>query len=239
MHAFEKHPQGYLRLAGLAYLANIALGLFGEVFVRGTLVVAGDGPGTAAHIAQAQELWRLGLAGDLLMQLLDVPLIVLFYLLLRPVSRPLALMSTAFNIVQTAVLAANKLAMLAPLLLLSLPDAQGASWLGPMTLFWVRLHGHGFGIGLIFFGLCCLLRGWLILRSGYLPRALGGLLAAAGACYLINSFALLLAPTVADRLFPWVLLPSFVGELALSLWLLLRGIDVQAWHRRLAGAGGP
>ena len=238
MNAFEQRPRGYLRLAGLAYLANIALGLFGEVFVRGTLVVAGDGAATAAHIAQAQGLWRLGLMGDLLMQLLDVPLIVAFYLLLRPVSRPLALMATGFNIVQTAVLAANKLAMLAPLLLAASPEAQaGAPWLGPMTAFWLRLHSHGFGIGLLFFGISCLLRGWLIARSTYLPRALGGLLAAAGACYVLNSIALLVLPSVADLFFPWVLIPAFLGELALSLWLLLRGVDVRAWQARLAGAG--
>lgn len=235
MNTFEQHPQAWLRLAGLAYLANIALGLFGEVFVRGTLVVAGDGAATAAHIAQHQGLWRLGLAGDLLMQLLDIPLIVVFHLLLKPVSRPLALMATAFNIVQTAVLGVNKLTMVAPLLLATAPEAQGgAPWLGPMTMLWVRLHAHGFGIGLVFFGLTCLLRGWLIVRSGFLPRTLGFLLAAAGACYLINSFALLLAPALAALLFPWVLLPSFVGELALSLWLLARGIDAQAWHRRRA-----
>ncbi len=236
MKTFEQHPQGYLRLAGLAYLANIALGLFGEVVVRGTLVVAGDGLATATRIAENAGLWRLGLGGDLLMQLLDIPLIVVFYLLLRPVSRPLALMATAFNIVQTAVLAVNKLSMLAPLLLISAPATPE---LGSQLLFWVRLHAHGFGIGLIFFGVACLLRGWLIARSGVLPRLLGVLLIAAGAGYLVNSFALLLAPALADRLFPWVLIPSFVGELALSLWLLARGLDAQAWHAKWAPRPGP
>lgn len=231
MHPFENHPQPYLRLAGLAYLANIALGLAGEVLVRGTMVVPGDGLATAAHIAQSPGLWRLGLAGDLLMQLLDVPLIVVFHLLLRPVSPTLALMSTLFNVVQTAILAVNKLAMLAPLLLvtgLGTPPAM----LGPLTALWVQLHAHGFGIGLIFFGVTCLLRGWLIVRSGFLPRRLGLLLMAAGAGYLVNSFALLLAPPLAARLFPWVLMPAFVGELALSLWLLIRGVDEPAWRAR-------
>ena len=236
MKTFESNPQGYLRLAGLAYLANIALGLFGEVVVRGTMVVAGDGLATAARIAQDPGLWRLGLGGDLLMQLLDIPLIVVFYLLLRPVSRPLALMATAFNIVQTAVLAANKLFMLAPLLLITAPATPD---LGSQVQFWVRLHAHGFGIGLIFFGVACLLRGWLIARSGVLPRALGVLLIAAGAGYLVNSFALLLAPTLAGLLSPRLLIPSSARDLALSLWLLARGLDVQAWHARWAPRAGP
>lgn len=237
MPSFDQHPQPWLRLAGLAYLANIALGLFGEVVVRGSMVVPGDGVATAANILQDPAFWRLGLTGDLLMQLLDVPLIVAFHLLLRPVSAPLALMATGFNIVQTAVLATNKLFMLAPLLLASTPEAtQGASWLGPMTVFWMRLHAHGFGIGLLFFGVTCLLRGWLIVRARFLPSWLGVLLMAAGAGYLINSLALLGAPALAARLFPWVLMPAFVGELALSLWLLVRGIDLPAWHQQRAAA---
>lgn len=233
MQSFDRHPQAWLRIAGLAYLANIALGLFGEVIVRGSMVVPGDGVATAANILQAPEFWRLGLTGDLLMQLLDVPLIVAFHLLLRPVSAPLALMATVFNVVQTAVLAVNKLFMLAPLLLASTPEAtQGASWLGPMTIFWVRLHAHGFGIGLLFFGMTCLLRGWLIVRATFLPTWLGVLLMTAGAGYLLNSFALMAAPSAAQKLFPWVLVPCFVGELALSLWLLVRGVDLLAWTRQ-------
>ena len=85
----------------------------------------------------------------------------------------------------------------------------------------VQLHGQGFGIGLIFFGVACLIRGALIARSGVLPRLLGVLLAVAGLAYLVNSFALLLAPDLARLLFPAVLLPAFVGELAFALWLLL------------------
>jgi membrane-bound ClpP family serine protease len=86
----------------------------------------------------------------------------------------------------------------------------------------VSLHGQGFGIGLIFFGVACVIRGALIAKSGVLPRVLGWGLVVAGAAYLVNSLALLLAPDVAKLLFPAVLLPAFVGELAFALWLALR-----------------
>ena len=209
------------RAAGLIYLAIIALGLFGEVFVRGSLVVGGDVATTASNILSSQILWRTGIATDLLMHVLDVPLIVYFYLLLKPVSYPLALLATAFNVVQTCVLAINKLALVATLSLLNsselaakLIDSQAFAFLA------IRLHSYGFGVGLIFFGLACVVRGYLVFKSSYVPRVLGMLLVLAGISYLVNSFALLLSPPLAAVLFPIVLLPAFVAELALTLWLL-------------------
>lgn len=234
--SFNHNPTFYLRFAGVAYLANILLGLFGEAVVRGSLVVAGDAAATAANIAGAPGLWRTGIAGDLLMQLLDIPLIVLFYLLLKPVSHTLAITATCFNIVQTAVLALNKLALLAPLLLaasFSGQTAMPAGELAHLTVFWLKMHSHGFGIGLIFFALACLIRGYLIVKSDFLPAFLGYLLMAAGVSYLLNSFALLLVPDIAALLFPWVLAPSLLGELAITLWFLFGGVNMAAWRAKL------
>ncbi|MCT6699290.1 DUF4386 domain-containing protein [Rheinheimera sp. 4Y26] len=232
---FAQNPNFYLRLAGVAYLANIALGLFGETVVRGTLVVAGDAAATAANIANSPGLWRAGIGGDLLMQLLDIPLIVLFYLLLKPVHHGLAITATLFNIVQTSVLAVNKLALVAPLLLLA-PAAQAAmpaELLAQLTAFWVKMHSHGFGIGLIFFGVTCIIRGYLIVKSEFLPAFLGYLLIAAGGSYVLNSAAQLLAPDLATLLFPWVLAPSLLGELAITLWFLCCGLKTAAWQAKL------
>jgi len=221
------------RAAGAIYLAIIGLGLFGEAFVRGSLVVSGDVATTANNILGSQPLWRMGIASDVLMHVLDVPLIVFFYLLLRPVSQPIALLATFFNIVQTCVLAGNKLTLVAVLTVLG-SSAPGLTPTDSYALasLALGLHGYGFGIGLIFFGLTCLARGYLIFRSGYIPRALGVLLGLAGVSYLINSFALLLSPSLAAILFPAVLLPAFVGELLLSLWLLFA--NERALQQRIA-----
>ncbi len=212
------------RLAGCIYLAIIGLGLFGEVFVRGALVVGGDAASTAISILESQGLWRSGIGGDLFMQVLDLPLIVFFYLLLRPVSKPLALLATALNIVQTCVLAANKLTLIGALLMLQRSVSGMAASpenLQDFAYVAINLHGYGFGVGLIFFGFACVVRGYLMFHSGFVPRFLGVLFAIAGLSYLVNSFALLLAPKLASLLFPAVLLPALVGELAVSFWLLL------------------
>lgn len=102
----------------------------------------------------------------------------------------------------------------------------------------VESYGFGFGTSLIFFGRECLFLGYLIYRSGYIPKALGVLWPIAGLCYLTNSFALLVAPSFADRIFSAILIPAFVGEASLCLWLLWKGVDVEKW-RPLAGAQSP
>lgn len=237
--SFERSPQFYARLGGLLYLAIIGLGIFGELFVRGTFVVSGDAMATANSILRSPFLWRSSIAGDLLMHVLDIPVILILYLLLRPVSESLALLATLLNLVQTAVLAANKLILLAPLFLqedvgylksFSLEQLHALSYLA------VKAHGVGFGIGLIFFGFACLVRGYLIVKSGYLPKFLGIFILIAGLSYLINSFALLLDPSFAASIQPGILVPAFVGELSLCLWLIVNGVNTAQWEQR---AGSP
>ncbi|MBI3346991.1 MAG: DUF4386 domain-containing protein [Burkholderiales bacterium] len=211
-----------LRLSGLCYLAIIGLGLWSELYVRGGLVVAGDAAETARRIAAQPLLWRSGLVADLLMQVLDLPIIVMMWRLLRPVNEPLALTAAGLNGVQTAMLVANRVQLLAALDLLT-GTAMGAAFppaqREALAMLAVQLHGQGFGIGLLFFGFSCVICGGLIARSGVLPRVLGALLGVAGLAYLVNSFALLLAPPLAALLFPAALAPAFVGELAFALWL--------------------
>jgi Domain of unknown function (DUF4386) len=233
--SFERSPQAYARTSGLMYLAIIALGLFGEAFARGSVIVGGDPAATVANLAAHESLWRAGIAGDLLMHVLDIPIIVFFYLLLRPVDKGLALLSATFNLVQTAVLALNKSMLIVPLVLLEQANSGAAAGQDVQALISlsIGMHSYGFGTGLIFFGLASIVRGYLILKSGFLPKTLGVLLQVAGLCYLTNSFALLLAPSLADVLFPWILMPSFIGELLLAGWLLIKGIDVERWRESM------
>ena len=77
LSSIEQSPQRYARTGGVVYLAIIVLGIFGEAFVRGTLVVSGDATATANAIAASESLWRVGIAGDLLMHVLDLPMILL------------------------------------------------------------------------------------------------------------------------------------------------------------------
>jgi hypothetical protein len=95
--------------------------------------------------------------------------------------------------------------------------------------------GQNMMIGLIFFGFDCLAIGWLILRSTFLPWLLGAMMMFAGVCYLIDTFATLLVPAF-DPPFD-LLLPAYVAEAALTLWLLICGVNDAKW-KTLAGALG-
>jgi hypothetical protein len=230
-------PQSWARLGGFAYLVIIAFGIFGEAGVRGRLLVPGDAAATAANVAGSELLWRLGIAADLIAQVCDVAVMLTFYLLLRPVNRNLALAALLLNLVQTAVLVTNKLALIVPLILLGNEEALkgfAPEQLQALSYLSIRLHSYGFGLGLIFFGTECLIVGYLIRRSAYLPRILGVGMQIAGACYLTNTFALLLAPDLARAISPAILVPVFFAELALCLWLIAKGVDVAKWNERAA-----
>jgi hypothetical protein len=227
-------PQLYARTAGVLYLLNILAGFFGEMVVRARLVVANDPAATAHNILAHQLLFRCGIAGDLFMHLTDVPGIVIFYLLMRPVSPDLSLLTACFNLVQTSMLVANKVQLLATLSFLASPHpAFTTAQLQNLALNSLTLHEQGFGVGLVFFGVTCLFTGYLIYRSGYLPRTIGVFQAVVGICYLTNSFALILAPAVADKLAPFLLPPAGLGELATCLWFLFKGINMEKWNERI------
>jgi Domain of unknown function (DUF4386) len=229
-------PQVYARIAGVLYLINIACGLFGEIFVRGHLVVAGDALATAHRIMGSEFLFRCGLAGDVIMHITDVPMTVIFYVLLRPVSRDLSLLAALFGMLQTAILGANKLNLVTVLLLLGGSNylkAFDPNQLQALASLSLALHEHGFGIGLIFFGVSCVVTGYLMFRSGYFPRTLGVLQGIAGVSYLINSFALILYPSLAAKMFPAIVLPAFLGELATCVWLIVKGVNTSKWNERL------
>ena len=230
----EVSPQVYARIAGSLYLIIIIAGALGQIFIRGKLIVAGDAIATAGNLMASQSLWRIGIAGDLLMHVLDIPVMLALYLLLKPVNKPLAVSAVLFNLIQTAVLVVNKLNLLVPLLLLG--NAEYLKALEPQQLqalayVPLRLHDYGFGIGLIFFGCVCLVQGYLIFKSGFLPKTIGVLMALAGLSYLANSITLLLAPAYAEMVVP-VLALALLGELALALWLIVKGVNVPKWNEK-------
>lgn len=228
-------PQLFARIGGIAYLLIIIAGGYDEMFIRNTMIVAGDAAATARNIAASPLLWRISLAGDIVMHVCDLVVAMSYYFLLKPVNKNLAMLSVLFGLIQTAVLVANKMNLVMPLLLLNNPaylnsfDVHQLEALGFLA---IRAHGYGFAIGLVFFGFECLIDGYLIRKSGYLPAILGVLVQIAGLCYLINSFTLILSPVLAGQLSIAILVPPFLGELSICLWLIFKGVNLKIWNKR-------
>jgi hypothetical protein len=144
------------------------------------------------------SLWRFGIASEYFLLICAVVLTLIFYVLLKPVNRDLALLATFLNLVSVAIEAAatmNLIAALFPLGNAPYLKAFTPEQLNALTALAIRWHAYGFGVALIFFGCVCLLLGRLIFKSGYLPKPVGVLMQIAGLSYLINSFALLLLLT--------------------------------------------
>ncbi|HZF10651.1 MAG TPA: DUF4386 domain-containing protein [Thermoanaerobaculia bacterium] len=237
-HETEASPQVYARIGGWLYLIIIVAGLFGEAFVRDKLIVSGDAMATARNLRSSELLWRLGIAGNLVHLSCAVALALVFYVLLRPVSKNLALLATFFGLVSITLEAASKLVLIAALFPLGKAEYLKVfqpEQLAALAYLSIKSHGFGFGVSLIFFGWACLVLGYLIFRSGYLPRVIGVLMQIAGVCYLVNSFALILAPKVADLLFPAVLVPAFIGEASFCVWLIVKGVNVEKWKLKADG----
>ncbi len=212
------------------------MGFIGEMFIRDKLIVTGDPAGTSSNILSHPLLWRIGIAGDLTMHICDAVVAIVYYILLKPVNRNIAKMALFFGLVQTAVLVANKMNLVIPVLLLgnsAYLKSVDPNVLHVLAYLSVVAHSYGFGIGLLFFGCACLLNGYMIFKSGYLPGFLGIMIQIAGVCYLINSFALILLPTLAGKLFPAILIPPLIGELSISLWLLFKGVNLNNWEERV------
>jgi hypothetical protein len=229
----EVSPRSQARIGGLCYLTIIVLGYFSEAYIRGKFIVSGSPAATAHNILASESLYRAGGAAEVLTMFFDITVALILYNLLKLVNRPLALLAAFFRLAFAAVLAVVALTHFAPLLFLKgghYMSVFSTEQLQALSLFSLRLHTVGFNISLTFFGLHCMLIGGLIVASNFLPRLIGGLLVIAGVCYLINAFTFLISPPLAAQLGDYILLPGFVAEVALALWLSVVGLNVPEWE---------
>src|SRR5438270_2419552 len=235
----ETSPRWLARMAGLLYLINIIGGAFAIGIVPAMLVVSGDAAATVHNIQTHELLYRFSLVAHLVVTVTNVPLAVIFYELFKVVNRRLALLDACFILVATAIEAAGLLNQFSPLVLLgSGPTASAlpAAQLQALAYLPTVLSGIHYSIHTVFFGFDIIIFAYLVLRSTFLPRAIGVLLAIDGLAYLVYSFANLLAPGFAAQLVPWIQLPALIGEGSLCLWLLLVGVDVERWKERASAA---
>ena len=236
--SIEASPQPYARTGGVLYLVIIALGIFGQMFVRDKIYVAGNPSATAANLISMESLWRMGIAAECVSLACVVALAMIYYYLLRPVSKELNLLATFFRMVSIAVEAAITVYLVSALLPVvnAKTKALNADQLGDLASLAIRTHSAGYALALFFTGCTFLVHGYLIMGSGYLPKTLGVLIEIAGIGYVVNTFAQFLFPSVAPMVFMAVILPVLIAETSLSLWLIFKGVNVEKWNERLAAA---
>lgn len=226
-HTTETSPLVNARVAGALYLTLVPLGFF-MLYVSSSLVVPGNAAATAAHILASESLFRLGIVSALLIQIVNIFVVLALYRLLKPVNQNMALLMVIFILLGTPIAMLNELNQLAVLLLLHGTDTLAGfttDQLQAIVPLFLDLHQLGISIAGIFWGLWLFPMGYLVLKSGFLPRILGVLLIIGCVGYLIESLAAILFPNFEVN----IALFTFWGEVLFPLWLVIRGVNVEQW----------
>jgi hypothetical protein len=216
----------YARAAGVALLLSVGFGILGEMILPGRIIVPGNAMETAINLAHP-SLVRVSFATYLVEGICDVALAVFFYILLRDVDKNLALLSACFGIASMVTYATAQSSFFTASL--SVSDAAGMAAFSTeqraaLAMLWVRRSETIATLFLALYGIATMLRGYLFLRSTYLPKILGALLILGGAGFFLRTTTYLLAPAYSS---PLMLLPMALAGIPLLLWLLIRGGRIQ------------
>lgn len=214
------------RIVGIIYPIQMATGIFGEVIARDRLVVRADAARTAENIVAGEQLLRFGIVADLITYILVLVLTWALYILLRPVNRNLALLGAFFRLSELAVLCLATVNSLVILRLVSGAEylkSFAPAQLQSLVMLAYTTQGLGMSIGFLLLGLGTAIFAWLLLKSGYVPKALA-LLGLVGALLLsIGTLAIILVPALSAMRMAYML-PLGLYEVGLGFWLLLKGI---------------
>lgn len=215
------------KIAGFLYLSYIVTTIIANAS-RGKLIVFGDAVTTANNIQSSEWLFRIGFMSDIIAGVLFLLAAWALYVLLKPVNKTIALLFLLLNLGGVAVQCLNMLNLFSAVLLLSGADylkVFQADQLQSMAMFFLDLNKSGFMIAQLFFGAWLFPLGYLVFKSGYLPRILGIVL-------MVECFAWLMFP-LQFFLFPSGVISTlssavgFIGEFGLMLWLVIMGAKDQ------------
>jgi hypothetical protein len=213
------------RFAGLLYVLLSIVGFFAMEYVPSKLIVHGNASATASNIAASETLFRLGIAAQLIGQAGFIFVALALYDLLKGVSRRHASLMVTLIVVSIPISFLNELNSIAALVLV-----RGGDFLSviekphrdALAMLFLKLHGQGFGVAEIFWGLWLFPLGLLVYKSRFLPRFLGVWLVLAGAAWVILSLTGLLLPQFEGKVDTYSQ-PAVLGEVVFMLWLLIRG----------------
>jgi hypothetical protein len=227
-------PHGKARLAGVFELLEGAASASGQVGILSLLVVQNSPAATAHNIIANESLFRLGFVVSVAGVGFHLAWGLLIYQLLKPVNRTVAALAVWFVVVTSAVQAMTAFLYLSPLVVLQSGASLGGlstDQVQSLAFVFIKLNAAAFRLDLVLFGVWCMLTGYLIWKSSFLPRLLGALLA-------IDGFGgvLYVWQPLAASLLPAIIAAAALAEIPIPLWLIVRGVDDKAWTERALAA---
>jgi hypothetical protein len=220
-------PRRVARITGLLYLLTIVMGIFAQGFVSERLVASGDAAATATNILAHRSLFEWSFTVYMIEMACQIMTTALFYFLLKPVNRSLALVAAFLSLSGCIIKTFAGVFYLAPLFVLG--GAQylnvfNAQQLQALALLFLKVNDHGAAMALAFFGFEALFNGYLVFRSTFLPRILGILSMGGGLGWLT-----FLYPPLGYRLFLYLAAFALLGSAAMIFWLIVFGVDEERW----------
>jgi hypothetical protein len=219
------------RIAGFLYLLLAPLGFFGLDYIP-SITVPENGMATVSNIMTHTVLFRLSILSALLIPIVTASVALFLYKLFKPVDKIQATLMVLFTLVATPIAMLNELNHFAVLLLLNGSEylkVFSVDQLYSQVMFFLDLSHYGVEITGIFWGLWLLPLGYLILKSNFIPKLIGILMLVAGFGYIVDPVALFLLPDLNIHIAQF----TFFGELVLLLWLLIKGVNVEQWEKRV------
>ncbi len=217
----KSNPNKTARIAGGLYLLLLPLGILGLIYPA-TLIVPGEMTTTASNILAHESLFRLSIVTALLIQVVNLFVVLFLYRLLNPVNKNMALLMVIFILLGAPIAMLTEANRAVALLLLQTADPSLT-----LAALFLDLHEVGIQIASIFWGLWLFPMGYLVFKSSYIPKLIGVLLIIGCFGYLADSFAFFLFPNFGVTISQF----TFVGELVLPLWLLIKGVNVAQWEK--------
>jgi hypothetical protein len=225
-------PRFKARLAGACEALEGITSSYGQVFILGKLVAFHNPAATAANIAAHEKLFWIGFISSILGVAFHIAWTLLFYQLFKPVHKTLAQLAALVSIIVCGLQALTAFLYLCPSLILNsggYVTTLSAPQLQDLAILFFRLNAYAFEVDLVFFAFYCILTGYLIFKSTFLPRLLGILLMLDGV-----GWALYIYPPLAAQLFTFIAAASGLAEIPLQLWLLIKGVNPERWNQQAA-----
>ena len=214
------------KVAGLGLIIMLIPAVFANYFVFSSLVVPEDAASTASNITASEGLFRAGIVSWLIVLILDVVVAWALYVFLKPVNKSISLLAAWFRLIYTAIGGITLLSLVFVLVLLSGAEyltVFETSQLHALVMQFFNGYDYGFAIGMFFFFLHLGILGYLVYKSGSIPRILGVLLIVASFSYLTIGIGKLLIPNYPEIITTVASAPGAIGEIAFALWLLIKG----------------